>query len=109
MKRQVSFEDTQDSYRFVLVGDGETAFEIGKGTLTFSTNDFYKLFFMGLKEKPEYELVQPADSLQGQAKHVFDTVKAIFKKACDSIDASWFVEDEEQAAESVDAPSEESF
>lgn len=56
MKRQVSFEDTQDSYRFVLVGDEETAFEISKDTLTFSTNDFYKLFFMGLKEKPEYEL-----------------------------------------------------
>lgn len=47
MKRQVNFEDAQDSYRFVLVGDEETAFEISKGTLTFSTNDFYKLFFMG--------------------------------------------------------------
>ena len=102
MKKQVSFEDAQDSYRFSLVGHSDSTFVISKDTLTFSSNDFYKTFFKGLSEKPEYELVQPKEKLQDQAKHIFDTVGAILKKACDSIDATWFIETEEPTTEETD-------
>lgn len=96
MKKQVSFSDEPKAYRFALAGDDDVTFEISKETLTFSSNDFYKLFFKKLDEKPEYELVKPGEELKGQAKHVFDTVAAILKKTCDSIDAGWFKEPDEQ-------------
>lgn len=95
MKKQIRFEDARDAYRFMLVGDDDTVFEINKGTLAFNSNEFYKTFFKGLDEKPEYEFSQTAEDLKGQAKHVFDTVAAIFKKTCDSIEASWFTAVEE--------------
>lgn len=102
MKRQVSFADEAEAYRFVLADNEDVAFEISKDTLTFDSDDFYRLFFKGLDEKPEYEVANPDGKLKGQAKHVFDTVAAIFKKACDSIDAAWFVKTEEPAVATVD-------
>ena len=90
MKRQVSFEETNEAYRFALVGDDVAVFEIAKNTLAFSSNNFYRCFFQGLDEKPEYELLRPTEELQRQAKHVFETVEVIFKKSCDSIDVAWF-------------------
>lgn len=90
MKRQINFADESTVYRFTLENEGEKVFEIAKNTLTFSSDDFYKLFFQGLDEKPEYELTKPTGELRGQAKHVYDTVAAILKKTCDSIDADWF-------------------
>ncbi|WP_452040672.1 hypothetical protein [Adlercreutzia rubneri] len=100
MTKQINFLDEPSTYRFALKGDDDTAFEISKDTLIFNSNDFYRLFFKGLKEKPEYELVTPDIEPKGQAKHVFDTVAAILEKACDSIDADWF--------KNVDAPPAES-
>ena len=102
MKRRVSFEETNEAYRFALVGDDGTVFEIAKNTLAFSSNNFYRCFFKGLDEKPEYELLRPTEELQRQAKHVFETVEAIFKKACASIDATWFAVDEKQDDEPID-------
>lgn len=90
MKRHIRFSDEASAYRFVLVGEESTVFEIDKGTLTFNEKAFYELFFRGLTEKPSYELVLPADDLKEQAKHVFDTVQAIFQKTCRSIDEAWF-------------------
>lgn len=90
MKRQIRFTDEVAAYRFTSVDNDTAIFEIKKDTLTFSSGSFYKAFFKGLTEKPEYELIMSADGLKGQAKHVFDTVSAIFKKACDSIDDAWF-------------------
>lgn len=90
MKRQVSFADEADAYSFTIVGEDGAPFEIRKDTLVFSSNDFYRLFFKGLDERPEYETVNPGDELKGQARHVYGTVAAIFKKACDSIDEAWF-------------------
>lgn len=109
MKRQVSFTDEAKAYLFTLMGEEDAYFEIRKDTLAFSSNDFYQLFFKGLDEKPEYEVVNPGDELKGQAKHVFDTVVAIFKKACDSIDADWFMRDETQATEEAGDLGDQSF
>ena len=109
MKRQVSFSNEPEAYRFTLVGANDVSFEISKNTLAFSTNEFYKLFFKGLDEKPEYEVAKPDEELAGQAKHVFDTVAAIFKKACDSIDADWFTATEEQPSVANDDLSEQDF
>jgi len=102
MKRQVSFADEAEAYRFALVDKENVTFEIRKDTLAFKTNEFYRLFFKGLDEKPEYEVVNPGGELKGQAKHVFDTVAAVFKTACDSIDAAWFAETEGPATETLD-------
>lgn len=102
MKRQVSFADEAEAYRFTLVDKEVVTFEIRKDTLAFNSNDFYRLFFKGLDEKPEYEVVNSDGELKGQAKHVFDTVAAVFKKACDSIDATWFAKTEEPVAETLD-------
>jgi len=90
MTKQINFLDETNAYRFELKGNDDAVFEISKDTLIFNSNDFYRLFFKGLEEKPEYELVTPDIELKGQAKHVFDTVAAILKKAFDSIDADWF-------------------
>lgn len=90
MKRQVRFEETGDDYRFSLVGDDKIAFTISKKTLTFSADKFYAVFFKGLEEKPNYEVLRGEDELRGQAKHIYDTVAAIFEKTCSSIDESWF-------------------
>lgn len=90
MTRQVEFHEGADSYRFVLDGRSDTAFEIQKDTLVFSASKFYECFFKGLTEKPIYELCEPSSELKGQARHVFETVATIFQEACDSIDASWF-------------------
>lgn len=96
MKKQARFEETDETYRFTLIGNDEAVFEIDKKTLAFSSSDFYGCFFKKLNEKPEYELLQPTEKLHRQANHVFETVEAIFKKSCDSIDASWFETDEKQ-------------
>lgn len=99
MKRQVRFVDDAQSYRFELVDGNDAVFEISKDTLVFSAKDFYATFFKDLDSKPVYELVQPTDALSGQPKHVFETVEAIFKKTCDSIDGGWF---KEPASETVE-------
>lgn len=102
MKRQVSFTDEAEAYRFTPQYKEDGAFEIRKDTLVFNSNDFYQLFFKGLDAKPEYEVVNSGAELKGQAKHVFDTVSDIFKKACDSIDDAWFSKTKESAAEAHD-------
>lgn len=89
MKRQVRFEETGDKYLF-SDDDRGSVFTIMKDTLIFSSNDFYQAFFKDLEEKPDYQLINPTAKLTGQAKHVFDTVEAIFKKSCGSIDDRWF-------------------
>lgn len=101
MKKQINFSDKPQAYCFALEGNS-IDFEIKKDSLTFNSNDFYELFFKGIDEKPEYELVNPDGELKGQAKHVFDTVAAILKKACDSIDANWFKASDEQTDNSSD-------
>lgn len=90
MKRQVNFLDEAEAYRFTLADDEDVTFEISKDTLSFNANSFYGCFFKGIDEKPEYKLLEPPAELNGQAKHVYDTVKVIFKKACESIDEDWF-------------------
>ena len=77
MKRQVSFTDEAEAYRFMPQYKEDGAFEIRKDTLVFNSNDFYQLFFKGLDAKPEYEVVNSGAELKGQAKHVFDTVSDI--------------------------------
>lgn len=109
MKRQVSFADDAEAYRFALTDKEDAIFEIRKDTLAFNSNDFYRLFFKGLDDKPEYEVVHPDGELKGQAKHVFDTVTAIFKKACDSIDVAWFAKTEEPVDETLDDLNEMDF
>lgn len=101
MKKQINFSDEPQAYRFALEGN-DVYFEIKKDSLAFSSNDFYELFFKGMDEKPEYELVKPDGELKGQAKHVYDTVAAILKKTCDSIDADWFKVPDEQADDNSD-------
>ncbi len=96
MKKQINFSDKPQAYCFALEDNG-VDFEIKKDSLIFSSNDFYELFFKGIDEKPEYELVKPDEELKGQAKHVFDTVAAILKKTCESIDANWFKESNEHS------------
>lgn len=108
MKKRINFASEPTVYRFTLEDESEKVFEIAKNTLTFSSDDFYKLFFRGLNEKPEYELVKPTEELRGQAKHVFDTVAAILKKACDSIDANWFKVSDEQTDSGSDNASDAS-
>ncbi len=103
MKKQINFSDESTAYRFTLEAKN-TVFEICKDTLVFSSENFYKIFFQGLEEKPEYELVNSGEELKGQAKHVFDTVAAILKKACESIDASWFEESDKKSNISSNDP-----
>lgn len=102
MKKQVNFAETAEGYIFSSDDDIETnVFMVDKDTLIFNTNDFYEHFFKGLSEKPEYTLSQPIDELKGKAKHVYDTVAAIFKKACVSIEESWFQTDDIPEADAV--------
>lgn len=103
MKKHINFSDESTAYLFMLDGDDGKLFEIGKDTLVFSSDDFYRLFFQGLDEKPDYELVNTGDDLSGQAKHIFDTVDAILKKACDSINADWFKTPDEQTDNESDS------
>lgn len=65
-------------------------------------DDVYDELSQGYNAKPEYEVVNSGAELKGQAKHVFDTVSDIFKKACDSIDDAWFSKTKESAAEAHD-------
>lgn len=109
MKKQVSFEETDEAYCFALVDDDNATFEIAKSTLAFNSNDFYRCFFKGLDEKPEYEVLQPTEELQRQAKHVFETVEAVFKKACESIDSAWFAANEKQDDEPADDLNKRTF
>lgn len=106
MKKQINFSDGENSYCFTLKEDNKVIFKISKETLVFSSDDFYKLFFQGLDEKPEYDLINSGDELKGQAKHVFETVDAILKKTCSSIDADWFKESDDQSVADDDVLNE---
>jgi hypothetical protein len=90
MKRQVSFEETAEAYRFALVEDESKAFEISKSTLEFNSKAFYEIFFKGLHEAPDYELVESATKLEKTSKHVYSTVSNIFKSTCAKINPVWF-------------------
>lgn len=99
MKRQVSFEETAETYRFTLVGDESKAFEISKATLEFNSKVFYETFFKGLHEAPDYALLEPANKLEKTSKHVYSTVSSIFQSTCKKIDPTWFPDNPGNAAE----------
>jgi len=109
MKRQVRFVDDIDAYHFILNESESISFSLSKDTLSFSANDFYRCFFKGIDEKPDYVLTCPDDELKGQPKHVFDTVEAIFKKACDSTDENWFKKQEDADAQNLPDLNEDDF
>lgn len=104
MKRQVSFEETTEAYRFALVGDESKAFEISKATLEFSSKAFYETFFKGLREVPDYDLLEPDIELAKTSKHVFTTVSNIFQSTCAKIDPAWFPDKTSDAAKPESTP-----
>ena len=95
MKKQVKFVHGESAYRFMFPDGEGGVFEIEKSTLTFHAGKFYECFFKGLHEKPDYSLLPLEEGIKGQARHVYDTVEAIFSSACDSIDNSWFCKPDE--------------
>lgn len=103
MKRRVSFEETAEAYRFVLVDDESKAFEISKDTLEFNSKVFYETFFKGLDKAPDYELIEPNAKLKKTSKHVYSTVSGIFKNTCSKIDPTWFSDKPGNATESESA------
>lgn len=104
MKRQVSFEETAEAYRFALVDDELKAFEILKDTLEFNSRLFYETFFKGLDKAPDYELIEPDTELEKSSKHVYSTVSSIFQSTCSKIDPTWFSDKPGNATESESAP-----
>lgn len=104
MKRQVSFEETAEAYRFTLVDDESKAFEISKDTLEFNSKVFYETFFKGLDKAPDYELIEPDTELEKTSKHVYSTVSSIFQSTCSKIDPTWFSDKPDNATESESEP-----
>lgn len=104
MKRQVSFEETAEAYRFTLADDESMSFEISKSTLEFNSKAFYETFFKGLHEAPDYELLEPAAKLEKTSKHVYSTVSSIFKTTCEKIDPTWFPDKTGDAVEPESTP-----
>lgn len=104
MKRQVSFEETTEAYRFTLAGDESRSFEISKSTLEFNSKAFYETFFKGLHEAPAYELLEPDIELAKTSKHVFATVSNIFQNTCAKIDSAWFPDKTSDAAKPESTP-----
>ena len=104
MKRQVSFEETAEAYRFALVDDESKAFEISKDTLEFNSKVFYETFFKGLDKAPDYKLIEPNTELEKTPKHVYSTVSSIFQSTCSKIDPTWFSEKPGDATEPESAP-----
>lgn len=100
MKKLISFTEADDLY--LMSFEGGEAFSINKDKLELDTKHLYQIFFEGLTEKPEYELVDAIANPSKQAQYVFNTVNDLFSEITKRIEASWFDEvlsaDEDESA-----------
>ena len=90
MKKLISFTEAEDSY--LMSFEGSESFSISKDKLELDTKRLYQIFFEGLTEKPEYDLVNDIPTPSKQAQYVFNTVNDLFTGITERIEAAWFDE-----------------
>ncbi len=82
MRRIVEFNDLDTEY--VFFENEKNVFEISKTELQFDAKKFYQAFFSNGKDFTEIELREP-ENMDKKAKHVFSTVKLLFREICDRL------------------------